>query len=164
MEYINQSEDLEPTLENLVRRVDIPSIPEHLIDRDLAVIESRENVFPRPDFIETIASYKVPDELTDWCQQHFGFPVVVRYLVVKKSLRCHIDYGIAGYKYNFVVDTGGDDVVTSFHDGVDEPFNTIAAHHCEVNNWYRVHISTPHSVNQPDRPRILITAKLRNQK
>jgi len=181
MQYIKNAGDLEPTIENLIQEVpDLPPIPEHLLEYDLDVIESMENTFPYADWIDSVASYTVPQELHDWCQSHFDFPVSVKYLVVKKLLTPHIDHGIEGYKYSYVVDPGGEGIKTYFWDNSDkweksriakvnytrpeEIDNIITSTICERNKWYRLYISEFHGVDKPERPRIFVTCKLADQK
>jgi hypothetical protein len=136
----------------------IPNIPAYLLDT-IDIIETYQNVYPDTSYASTYASYAVPDKLSKWIQQYFEYPVITRYQVIKKQLPVHIDWGITGIKYNYLLETGGENVKTLWWDSVDDPkeikFETIS----KLNIWHTLNIEEPHSISEINSPRISVTVR-----
>jgi len=136
----------------------LPTIPKELIN-SLEEIESFENVFPYPDFKHTYASYKVPKTLENFLQDFFDYSVVVRYQVIKQDLPIHVDVGINGIKYNYLLDTGGDSVITRFWDKIESSQRILFEVKSKSLSWHWLRIDTPHDVTGVEHPRISVTVK-----
>lgn len=137
----------------------LPHIPKNLLD-DLDTIESYENVFPaQGEYVKTYASYVAPEPLADFMQLWFDYPVLTRYQVIKKALHVHVDVGIKGVKYNYILDTGGD-VKTRWWNDVDEKATTILHEvQSEPFVWHSLNISEPHNITEPSRPRVSVVVR-----
>lgn len=136
----------------------IPTIPTKLIDC-LEIIEQRTNYFPVPEVVSIYASYEVNQDLQDWIQSQFNYPVVARYQVIKQNLPVHVDRGITEFKYNFIVSTGGNDVHTNWWDDLDSPKQIVYSIVAQKNIWYSLNVKTPHNVTNVTEPRISVTVK-----
>ena len=136
----------------------LPDVPQELIN-SLEEIESFENVFPYPESRHTYASYKVPRILQNYLQEFFDYPVIVRYQIIRKNLPIHVDVGIKGIKYNYILDTGGENVLTKFWDSVDNPGKKLFEVKIKQRFWHYLNIETPHSVVGVEQPRISITVR-----
>ena len=136
----------------------IPSIPNDLID-DIDIIETYENVFADPSYSHTYASYKVSKELEDWIQQFFDYPVVTRYQVIKKKLNVHIDIGITGIKYNYIVTSGGDNVKTRWWNSVENPKDILHEETIKTNLWHAIQIDLPHDITEVSSPRVSVVVR-----
>jgi len=136
----------------------IPHIPLELVD-SLMEIETYKNVFPRPERVNVYASYVVQQNLQDWAQAQFDYPVVARYQIIKKDLPVHTDVGITGDKYNYLLTTGGDDVRTLWWDSEEDPQNVLHELKARTHVWYSLNIDVPHSVINVTEPRISVTIR-----
>ena len=93
----------------------LPEVPS-LFHLSLKEIQEFENVFPHKDYDHTFASYVAPQELSDYIQEYFDYPVLTRYQVIRDKVPVHTDLGIVGVKYNYVFESGGNNVRTRFWD------------------------------------------------
>ena len=132
-------------------------IPEHLID-DLETIRSRRNMFAYPEHEHIYASYLVSDELHEFVQQQFSYPVLVRYQVIGKKLPVHLDIGVEE-KYNYIIYQGGDLVMTRWWDSEHNPTNIIYETHIPQLVWHKMKVDVPHDITEVDSPRISIQVK-----
>ena len=140
---------------NCYNEVDfLPEVPEYF-NLSLEEIEELENVFPYKDYNHTFASYAVPQELSDFIQEYFHYPVLTRYQVIKSKVPVHTDLGIVGVKYNYVFQTGGEQVWTRFWD-----MGEIVERVCiKERVWHSLQIDVPHDVTTVDHARISLTVR-----
>jgi hypothetical protein len=136
----------------------IPVIPQELIE-DVESMEKRKNVFPYPNYAHTYASYEASEELSTWIQQYFDKPVLTRYQVIKKKLPVHVDVGISGIKYNYLLSTGGDAVKTRWWNSVDNPTTLLFEVTSKLHVWHSLNIETPHDISEISSPRVSITVR-----
>ena len=136
----------------------IPHIPLELVD-SLMDIETYENVFPRPERVNVYASYVVQQNLQDWAQAQFDYPVVARYQIIKQDLPVHTDVGITGGKYNYLLTTGGANVKTRWWDSEDNPQTVLHEVVAQTHVWYNLNIDVLHEVVNVTEPRISVTIR-----
>jgi hypothetical protein len=136
----------------------IPKIPDNLL-KSLDEIETYENAFPYKDYADTYASYIVNDDLTEWIQNYFDKKMVVRYQVIKKILPIHVDIGIKGIKYNYLLETGGEAVKTRFWDSVENPTKILFETISKKNEWHYLNIEVPHDISEVSSPRISVIVR-----
>lgn len=136
----------------------LPTIPNLLLS-SLEEIEKLKNCFPDKNFNHTYASYEVPNELYNFLQNFFDYPVIVRYQVIKKKLPIHIDVNTK-YKFNYLIKSGGNQVKTRWWDDVKNP--TKKLQECEMKElgWYYLKVDVPHDISEIESPRISITVKI----
>lgn len=133
---------------------DLPKIPENLID-PLDKIELMVNAFPDKDYAHTYASYVVPSKLVEYLQPYFSYPIMVRYQVIKKDLEVHTDIGSDDYKLNYLLDLGGNEVVTKWWDNDEVVHQQLL----ETNTWYSLNVKVPHNVENVTSPRVSIVVR-----
>jgi hypothetical protein len=138
----------------------IPHIPLELVD-SLMDIETYENVFPRPERVDVYASYVVQQNLQDWAQAQFDYPIAARYQIIKQDLPVHTDVGITGGKYNYLLTTGGTNVKTRWWDSEDDPQTVLHEVVAQTHVWYNLNIDVPHDVVNVTEPRISITIRMK---
>ena len=138
----------------------LPTIPKELIE-DLSSIIDKSNLFDGEAQEEQYASYPVSQELYDFIQQHFEYPVIVRYQVIQENLKIHVDKDVEE-KYNYIIEAGGNNVITLWHRSK-FPKSIYAKLNAQPNTWYLLNVKFPHSVQNVEKPRISITVK-RNDK
>ena len=133
----------------------LPEIPDQLI-LPLNEILQLENLFPVPEMIDTYASFKVQDNLSDFVNKYFDYEVNVKYQVIRKELPVHTDFGVGDVKFNYIVDTGGD-VTTRWWD--EDHWNILHETICKERTWHKLRIDVPHDITPPSTPRITIVAR-----
>jgi len=132
----------------------LPEVPS-LFDLSLKEIQEFENVFPHKDYDHTFASYVAPQELADYIQEYFDYPVLTRYQVIRDKVPVHTDLGIVGVKYNYVFESGGNNVRTRFWD-----MGQIVESVCvQEKVWHSLQIDVPHDVTKVDNARISLTVR-----
>ena len=133
---------------------DLPKIPESLID-PLDKIELMENAFPDKEYAHIYASYVVPTKLVEYLQPHFSYPIMVRYQVIKRDLEVHIDIGPDDYKLNYLLDMGGNNVITKWWDS-----DEVIHQQClETATWHSLNVKVPHSVENLTSTRVSIVVR-----
>jgi len=132
-------------------------IPEYLID-DIETIRSRRNMFAYPEHEHIYASYLVSDDLHDFVQQQFDYSVLVRYQVIGKKLPVHVDIGIQE-KYNYIIDQGGDSVMTRWWDSEESPTKIVYETHIPQTVWHKMKVNVPHDITEVSHARISVQVK-----
>lgn len=104
----------------------------------------------------------------EFTESIFDFPHNTNVQVIKKGLPIHIDFG-RKYAYNFIIETGGDDVKTCFYNRTDfyydennklrpkNAFSTIEEICIPAMQWHKINVSTPHNVINIEKIRISLT-------
>lgn len=136
----------------------IPPVPKNLI---LSVDEARqnENTYAGSAPVDVYGSFYPNESLRDWIQQYYDYEVVVRYQIFTQSLPIHRDHGILGRKSNYIIEAGGDNVLTQWWDDEKNPQKILHQEKCETNTWYDLDIETPHSVINVEKTRYSITVR-----
>lgn len=134
-------------------------IPEEFLIRDVSIIESFENVFPDKRGAHIYGSYVAPDELQNYIQSFFSVPVLVRYQVIHSQLPVHIDVGVDKEKYNYIYETGGDNVETRWWSSKDNDKELLHAMIVEPNHWVKFRVDIPHDISAVESTRLSITVR-----
>ena len=132
----------------------LPEIPNDLID-DLNTINSRGNIFPIKDVEHIYASYLVSPDLKKFLQSYFDYPINARYQVIRQQLPVHVDVGDLPYKFNYLIDTGGE-VKTRWWSQIEDPKNLEYGKYLKPNTWYKLNVAIPHDISSISRPRISV--------
>jgi hypothetical protein len=90
----------------------------------------------------------------DLLQPHFDFDITnsVFYQYIGQRLGIHTDYGRKTVT-NYVINTGGENVVTKWFSGSDVIFETII----EEKRWHKITVDIPHSVDNIQTDRYMLT-------
>jgi hypothetical protein len=138
----------------------LPSIPEH-------ILESPETVINR----ESPAAYCKDSgpELKAWLQEIFVEPIVAFYFIFGKQFNKqsgvapHIDRFDRRYGFNYVIRTGGNNVLTTVYDN---DFQVTDQKNILVKTWHRLPTNMWHSVHGVDLNdyRIVLTVNYRSDR
>lgn len=105
-------------------------------------------------------TYNVGGDLKKWIDDNIGILFDQPYFAIVQSissnLHSHVDTNRT-FVYNFLIDTGGDDVHTYWADGLDDDSNVIDDIVLPVGVWHRLDVSTPHGVKNITGNRIAIS-------
>ena len=105
-------------------------------------------------------SHWTDDDLTMFLQPYFDFEIATKYQIIKSPLVLHTDHNIyTGWKFIYIVSTGGDNAITRWWDDVDNPTEMLDECHMKPNCWYHIDVDTPHEVINVEYPRINIVVR-----
>ena len=142
---------------NYIEYLNLPSIPEHLIESIQDIINK-----PPKNFSNVSSEYAyfktkyVNDDLKSWLQSIFDFEIYPQYQLVYKGLPIHTDKGNRILAYNYLLDTGGTNVITKVYD---DKYKLLQAEKLELKRWHCINTGMLHGVHgiQPDKVRIAIS-------
>jgi len=95
-------------------------------------------------------------ELEEFLAPYFDGDLTVRYQMILNDLPAHTDICEQDWKYNFLYDSGGDDVQTHWW-VANEITDTLRA---KVHEWTKLNVKIEHSVSGISYPRLSITVKI----
>jgi hypothetical protein len=137
---------------NYIEYLDLPNIPEHLID-------SIQDIIDKPMLTSGFRYFKnkpVSNELKMWLQSVFDFEIHPSYQFIYDGLPIHIDRGNRISAYNYLLDTGGDNVITTVYNQERIP---LQSEKIELKRWHRINTGMLHGVYgiNPDKIRISLS-------
>lgn len=140
----------------------LPTVPEEIITDALSAIGT-----PNYWLNKRSDSYQVfpgTEKLYDFIHSHLDEQYRVTIQVIKNTIPIHIDIG-RSIVFNYIIDTGGEDIYTIFYSKNDENYNVIESHKIEPFKWHRLTVSTPHSVStiSPNDKRISLSVFKRDE-
>lgn len=137
--------------------LDLPSVPSDLI-------ESIQSIINKPNKEASIIVNEYPYfktkpvklDLHSWLQELFPFEITPQYQLIFNGLPIHIDKGNRIIAYNYILDTGGDNVKTVVYDHRYKPLQIEVI---EANKWHSIRTSMLHGVHgiQSNNVRIAIS-------
>lgn len=148
----------------------LPDVPKSYI-LSISDIRYNGNICPTADIDpnkESIfAVYDVSPQLQSMYQSLFDIKVHVRWQIVTADLPLHYDWGVSRDKYIYILDTGGDDVVTEFWDALEnDPIvggsfpiagrKKVYEVKENIHSWFKIDVKTPHRVMNITRPRVAL--------
>lgn len=143
----------------------LPPIPNNLI-LSIEDIFKLKNSFKYPEVFERYATFQAQESLCNFVSSYFNYDVNVKYQVIRKELPIHTDSiksgAKGGVKYNYIVETGGDNVITRWWDKTHK--NMLYEIKCPQKTWHELRIDIPHNVTTPSSPRLTIVARKREKK
>jgi hypothetical protein len=134
---------------------------------------NRVSTFVDPKF-STYQFYLLQGKISEFTKSIFNFKHSVSVQVIKNGAPVHVDIGRA-VAYNYIIETGGTNVLTAFFNIDDfiqdrnnrhlrlfpkldcppaEPIYTVCI---EPNRWHKLNVSVPHTVLNIEGERIAIT-------
>ena len=128
-----------------IEYLDLPNIPEHLLE-PIEVIINKPPKASR-DFVDSYPYFKkrhVSTDLHNWLQSIFDFKIDPQYQLIYDGLPIHIDTGNRIFAYNYLLDTGGDNVKTVIYD---EHYNPLESKAIESKRWHRINTGMLHGVH-----------------
>lgn len=122
---------------------DLPDVPEYFIINDSEEIKRGTKIYPYPS--ETFSSWTidgVTDELEQYLQPHFKFPIQIRYQIITGDMPVHIDDG-RKFAINYLIAPGGENIATRWWSSEGE---ILYSEILDVKKWYKLDVSIPHNV------------------
>lgn len=132
--------------------LDLPCVPESLLKDIDHVIENHENIFAKKNFTD----YKIFDatsQLKGFTKPLFPFEHVTRVQILTYHIPIHKDVN-RKQAYNYVIDTGGSNVLTNFYNDNLQLIESICI---EPQRWHRLDTQVYHSVSNLTAMRIALT-------
>ena len=135
--------------------VDLPVVPLGLREHYQDIIAKTNTFVPGKGVTEmNYATFAVNEDLKEWIQDLFDYPVDVNYQLIRVGLKIHKDRA-AIYKYNYYITTGGPDSQILWRTK-DDPDTIYAALDAQPNTWYKLWVEHHHSVCNVTSPRLSI--------
>jgi hypothetical protein len=144
----------------ILKYLNFPEIPSNLLDDvDRIISEKNDDLFR---FVGgTLDSYKfypIDGDLEKWLLDNIPIQKTdcFHIHVISDTLLIHKDYNHCRYKLNYVIKTGGDNVITSFYD---DNINIIDSYKIVKNKWHHFDGQINHGVTGilPNEIRVGIT-------
>lgn len=144
--------------ERFIHLLNFPKIPDEILAKVNRNLNDYQYKAESPDGI-----WKWTDdqnkEINEWCQANICSTCYYAFLMIFDDLPMHKDPETE-IKFNYLIDTGGDDVYTEFFD--EDQKELLQSEKIPANSWYLIKANKWHHVVgvQPGRPRFLITARV----
>ena len=142
---------------NYIEYLDLPPIPENLIESITDIINKPPKVYSvLPSEYDFFKTKNVNDDLASWLQSIFKYKIYSQYQLVYNKLPIHIDKGNRIVAYNYLLDTGGKNVKTVVYN---EQYKPLQIEQIELKRWHRINTGMLHGVHgiEPDRVRVAIS-------
>jgi len=132
-----------------IKFLDLPPVPEELIEPIDVIINKpfratsagldnrAKGVFQRRD---------VSPELHNYLQTLFDFKIKANYQILYLGTRLHKDIG-RDIAYNYLIDLGGDNIVTSVFDGWQDDKKLLQSEILPLKKWHSLNVSNYHQVD-----------------
>jgi hypothetical protein len=179
--------------------LDLPAIPDHLVQQALAIIQdqSKSYIAGRGPVVlkdsngantagSTYNRYHVSPELFEWAvanipgrlpNKHDNFKIgiqVFRPIGINTSYDPHTDGPRGEYVLNYLIDAGGDNVLTKWYQEVNQPLvrtpginlksfqnlTEVHSEHIQAGSWFCLYSRVLHTVTNIERPRISLSIGL----
>lgn len=139
----------------------LPTIPTNLYITDVNELYKKPNIFDperRADwwYFTTF----VDEDLHNFLQPYFDFPIEVYYQLSGRQLTPHIDQGRT-FCYNYTLLPGGPDVKTRWYDQKME--NVIYQVTAPLQTWHRLQVDVPHDISEIESHRLSLTIQAAKQ-
>jgi hypothetical protein len=105
-----------------IRYIDLPKIPNELLEskdtilRKQSLLINNYNGNPISSVVNSIQRKEVSNQLVEWLQTIFDFPVRAQYLILSTNAPIHRDPKSRPQAYNYIIHAGGDTVSTTVYD------------------------------------------------
>jgi len=142
-----------------IKYLNFPSVPDHLLESVNDIINKPcENMLVK-DF-DTFQYKPVRQDLLDWLNNNIKGKFYAKYQVIYAGIPIHKDNpafpGDRRIAYNYIIDTGGPNVITSVYD---ENKILIESEHLPAKTWHSLVVERYHGVEgiDPNHPRVALT-------
>lgn len=141
------------------RYINLPTIPQEIVKN----LPKDFDLYTRKDLGRWGDDYKWSDtfnsEINAWCQSNICDEMWWGFQIIKGDLGVHIDH-VTKYKFVYLIDTGGDQVITEWFD--EDQKTLVDSVILEPQRWHILKVDTYHSVRgiDPNRVRHSVTGRL----
>jgi len=144
-------------MKNFCTYLDIPSVPEYLIEPPKFIINKPpkpgSNISSSYIFFQTRL---VSKELEIWVKDIFKRDCFVQYQIVRNGIHIHKDKG-RNVAFNYLIETGGAHATTCFYD---DNKTLIHSEILKPKLWHRLKTDVNHDVRNINIPRIAISVEV----
>lgn len=123
-----------------IEYLDLPSIPEELIESADSIISKTSYTFCSKNYI----LHNTSNELNDYLKTVFNFKFVSHYQIIKSEIPIHIDINDRITAYNYLLAEGGNNVVTTIYDS---NHGIIQSEQIQIKKWHRINTGKLHGVH-----------------
>lgn len=124
-----------------IRHINLPKIPTDLIKElpaDLSVYTNKALSFPNYIWSETFNQ-----KINQWCKENICPDMYWGFQIITGDLLQHKDNGTKT-KFNYLISTGGDQVITTFYD--DDQTTVLYEEHIPAESWHIFKADSFHDV------------------
>lgn len=143
-----------------VRYLNFPQIPSILTEE---VVDQLSDGKKASRIFQTYSWTNInKTKIEDWCNENISENLIWGLQVITGDLRLHRDHPTKT-KVSYILETGGDNVVTEFYkDFNEEPSNILHAIKIEAQRWHILNVDLPHKVVgiEPNKVRISLTGRI----
>lgn len=143
------------------RFLNLPRIPDNILDQVNWEFDSYERKNPGNGINRDVYvwSDSFNQVINDWCQQNICSEMYWGFQIIGGDMKPHID-NTTRIKMNYLVDTGGPDVVTEWY--AEDGFTMIDSVVIEPHRWHILKVDTLHGVKNvaPGATRFGITGRI----
>jgi len=151
----------------------LPPMSSEILNEVLHSLLNRASTFVNPKF-STYQFYLLQGKIAEFTKSIFDFKHSVSVQIIKNGVPVHVDIG-RSVAYNYIIETGGANVLTAFFNIDDfiqdrnnrhlrlfpkldcppaEPIHTVCI---APNRWHKLNVSFPHTVLNIESERMAIT-------
>ena len=140
----------------------LPCVPDDIITEIMNAVNA-----PNYWLNKKSDSYQVfpgTEKIYKFIHAHLDQQYRVTVQVISNTLPIHVDIG-RSVVFNYIIDTGGDDIRTIFYSKNNEDYTIIESHNIKPFKWHRLNVATPHSVStiSPNNKRISLSVFMRDE-
>ena len=140
-----------------IQYLNLPVIPQEIIDTlvlDIKEHRRQNNTVIRDSY--TWSDYQT-EKLNAWCKQNISNDLYYGIQLMTADVPVHADFGTKT-KINFVIGTGGDQVLTKFYDPDQKIL--LDSYQIEPFRWHIFKADLPHEIVNITGTRVSVTARI----
>lgn len=140
----------------LYKELDFPKLPEQYSFDEYTLKSNFQDISPFPEYSE-YRLYRITDtNLENFLQPYFKFDLsgMVKCQVIKKNIVIHKDVN-RDIVYNYILDTGGDNVTTVWYD--EDMVTEVKSVSIPKSVWHVMDVTKFHTVKGIETTRVAIT-------
>ncbi len=129
-----------------IQYLDLPPVPVHLLKTvDEIIALPPKEMTEVPDQYHNVFNTRfVEPELDDWLKSIFDFPMYAQYQLIYRGIPIHKDKSNRLLAYNFLLATGGDNVITTIYD---DRMKLMQFEKLQLHRWHRIETGYFHGIH-----------------
>jgi hypothetical protein len=144
------------TMTTYIKYLSYPPIPQRLvkpIDEIIDLVDKTSSIIPH-DYTDVFNTRYVGPELHKWLETVFNFQFLAQYQIIKNGIPIHKDKANRLIAYNYLLATGGSNVITSVYDNNKV---LLQAECLELHRWHRLKTGYFHGVEGIEDTRVSLS-------
>lgn len=129
-----------------IEYLDLPPVPQQFIKPVEEIIALPPKIMTEvPEAYQNVFNTRyVEDELNEWLKTIFDFPMFAQYQLIYRGIPVHKDKSNRLLAYNFLLATGGDNVITTIYD---DNMKLLQFEKLPTHRWHRIETGYFHGVH-----------------